>query len=82
MQNFKSQGIKFQGIKFQDLSNSFRAAGEAENLVSVGHTVNYPNTVVHPDTLHLLDAIALLIKDPTCSGFSGTAKYGPVRLVV
>ena len=50
MQNFKSE----------DLTNFDRVDGEARNLASVGHAVNYPNTIIHPDTLHLLDDISSL----------------------
>jgi len=50
MQNFKSE----------DLTNFDRVDGEARNLASIGHAVNYPNTIIHPDTLHLLDDISSL----------------------
>ena len=50
MQNFKSE----------DLTNFDRVDGEARNLASIGHAVNYPNTIIHTDTLHLLDDISSL----------------------
>ncbi len=49
-----------QHFKSEDLTNDVRVDGEAENLASVGHAVNYPNTTIHPDTLHLLDDISSL----------------------
>ncbi len=50
MQNFKSE----------DLTNFDRVDGEARNFASIEHAVNYPNTIIHPDTLHLLDDISSL----------------------
>ena len=47
-----------QHFKSKDLSNGCGALSEAEILASVGHVVNYPNTPIHPDTVHLLDDIS------------------------